>query len=265
MTAPTGYPKLIVRAVGDPNSRTLRADLQDVFVSEWSESSNGIMYGTAENRGPIPLILTLFTSPDNGVARPYAPVPVTVLGSATADLTVQPKGVVEFQLPGTYAVAASGRLSINPDEQPIDAATVLLDDGTNTATLEFDADSSVTAGNIAVAIGATTGATVQNFVDAVNAASPLNTEAYVNPDRKSSADLYQTGTGAAGNNAITIAGDTYGALTAEGFAGGADGGVRHGFHLLRVRSTVGQSFGMVRLGAWEGRMGLRSGPRYVTL
>ena len=59
--------------------------------------------------------------------------------------------------------------TVDHTSQPIDTETVVVSDGTNTVTFEYDSGAGVTAGNIAVTIGGTGTDTATNLKEAINA------------------------------------------------------------------------------------------------
>ena len=116
---------------------------------------------------------------------------------------------------GTVSTQAQGSLTLTA--QPSDGDTVTLSDGVDPATVfEFDSNSSVISGHVAVTIGSDIEATMANLVAAINAASNLG----VTADAfgvANSCTLHNDASGVAGNVAITT---TCGNLTVSGLAGG---------------------------------------------
>lgn len=111
--------------------------------------------------------------------------------------------------------------------QPADTETIVIGDGTNTQTFEFDDDSSVTAGNITVTIGATAEDTLDNLVTAITDEAPSIADArdplLVDATKASSTviNLKATLVGTAAN--VTVV-STAGNITPTGLTGGVDGG-----------------------------------------
>lgn len=72
---------------------------------------------------------------------------------------------------GTSTVVATGTIQLTA--QPADGNTIVLGDGTNSKTFEFDSNATITGGNVMVTIGADIYATMDALRVAINAQSPL--------------------------------------------------------------------------------------------
>lgn len=129
---------------------------------------------------------------------------------------------------GSSTTKATGSVVLSG--QPADADTVTISDGTTSHTFEFDSNSSVTGGNIAVVIGSTATATLANLVQAIaTAAFNVTAATYVVPQNPQDGDtvsirrtiptlsLQNDAVGALGNQGITT---TSAVLNVSGMSGG---------------------------------------------
>jgi len=196
------------------------------------------------------LVIEPYGSPDNGETVPYAPLEILdTAGSGQTQLTVQPSGRVEFLIPPTPQLSASGRIELH--SQPADGDTLAIEDtGGTTTTFEFDNDSSVTGGNTSVTIGSDLEETRDNLIAAING-DAFDVEAIPHEIEAQTVSLYQTVVGAAGNNSITATLSDDSVLTATGLSGGSDGTVVE-WLAFRVRgSDVDDASGQLSLVAWN--------------
>jgi len=120
--------------------------------------------------------------------------------------------------------AATGTIEFTGDVNPADTDTITISDGEQTATFEFDNNSTTSPGNVPVVIGADASETLENLMDAINE----NLLIRASEDRSASdptLDLIHTRTGSQYNVPMTK--NVANPVTLTGMAGGDDTLVQH--------------------------------------
>ena len=250
-------PEVLEVYVAPPEQNAIHGNLRDDAIVQWQARNRGNLYMLVENQGTHQLDLGFFASSDNGNETPYAPVEWRVNGTLSTAANVVRGGIAEIVAPPTYAVAASGRVTL--DDQPSDGDTVTLQDHSGTSeTFEFDNNNSVGGGNITVTIGADVVATRTNLIDAINNQSfNIVAQAHMGDDSqirnfgtfpRGVVSLYQETVGSAGNNAITVSGSD---ISATGFTNGSDSTALDWF-TFRALNNPDVAVGRLRIAHYQG-------------